>query len=155
MLPIVECLNYSHLVIGLTKVECVPMSLMSKAYSTAGYVKEEERISFEVFDKKTLITKARFFSLLGLDHDDIPIKPDSLSTTQIIGMFYQIGYTDRIPSITKFKKSNLPPLWNHLFTLLFKAFSEKVTGSDCASKSFMTIIYGLYHGISLDYGSML
>lgn len=66
-----------------------------------------------------------------------------------------MGYTDPMPSITKFKKSNLPPLWNDLFTFIFKAFSERVTGSDWANKSFMTIIYGLYHEISLDYGSVL
>lgn len=88
MLPIVECLKYSPLVIALTKVECVPMSPLSKAYSTAAYVKEEERISFEVFEKKTSVTKARFCSLLGLAHDDSLINLDSISTAQIFDMFY-------------------------------------------------------------------
>ncbi|CAI9275224.1 unnamed protein product [Lactuca saligna] len=46
-------------------------------------------------------------------------------------------------------------MWNILFTLLFKSFSERVTGSDSASKLFCTIIYILYHGINLDYGSIL
>ena len=66
-----------------------------------------------------------------------------------------MGYKDLIPSITKFKKYNLPPQWNGPFTLLFNAFYERVTGSDCKSKSFETIHYGLYHGINPDYGSVL
>ncbi|KAL7587405.1 hypothetical protein Lser_V15G38240 [Lactuca serriola] len=128
---------------------------MSKAYSTAAYVKEEERISIKVFEKKTSITKTRFSSLLGLANDETLINPYSISTAQIIDMFSKMGYTYPIPSITKFKKSNLPPLWSGLFTHLFKAFLERVSGSDCASKSFMTIIYGLFHGISLNCGSVL
>ena len=154
MLPIVECLKYSPLVNALTKVEQVQMSLMSKAYSTTIYVKEEERIAFEVLDKNTSLTKALFCSLLGLNHDDSMVNPDLISTAQVFDMFYQMGYTDPIPSITKFKKSNLPPLWNGLFTLLFKAFSERIIGSDCVSNS-MSILYGLYHGINSDYGLVL
>lgn len=38
MLPIVECLKYSPLVNALTNVEYVPMSLLSKAFSSAKYV---------------------------------------------------------------------------------------------------------------------
>ena len=46
-------------------------------------------------------------------------------------------------------------MWNGLFTLLFKIFSERVAGSDRTSRIFYTIIYGLYHGINLDYGAIL
>ncbi|CAI9264261.1 unnamed protein product [Lactuca saligna] len=40
---------------------------------------------------------------------------------------------------------------------LYRAYSTTkwVTGSDSASKFFCTFIYGLYHGIKLDYGSIL
>ena len=39
--------------------------------------------------------------------------------------------------------------------LLFKSFSEHVAGSDSASKLIYNILFGLYHGIKLDYGSIL
>ncbi|CAI9288312.1 unnamed protein product [Lactuca saligna] len=42
-------------------------------------------------------------------------------------------------------------MWNNLFTLLFRSFSKRVTGSDCASKLFMTMMYGIYSGSNLDY----
>lgn len=125
MLPIVECLKYSPLVHALTKVECVPMSLLSKAYSSASYVQTEERILFEIFEHKASISKARFCSLLGLTYVNSMVNPDSISTAQIIEMFYQMGYTDPIIAIAKFNESNLPPQWNRLLTLIIKAFSIK------------------------------
>ena len=64
-------------------------------------------------------------------------------------------YTETLTTVTKFKKSCLPPQWNGLFTLMFKGLSERSAGSDGASKSFMTVLYGLYHGIDLDYGSII
>lgn len=46
-------------------------------------------------------------------------------------------------------------MWNALFTPLFKGFSERVAGSEKASRFFYTFIYGLYHGVNLDFGSIL
>ncbi|CAH1431384.1 unnamed protein product [Lactuca virosa] len=66
-----------------------------------------------------------------------------------------MGYTEVLTTVIKFKKSCLPPQWNGLFTLLFKGLSERVAGSDGASKAFMTLLYGLYYGINMDYGSIL
>lgn len=70
-------------------------------------------------------------------------------------MFYQMGYLGNISLLSKFKKPNLHPMWNRLFTLLFKSFSECVTGSDSANKLFCPIIYGLYSGINHYYSSIL
>ena len=46
-------------------------------------------------------------------------------------------------------------MWNGLFTLLFKSFSERVTASDCVSKLFMTIMYSVYSNVNLENGSVL
>lgn len=45
-------------------------------------------------------------------------------------------------------------MWNGLFTLLFKSFTERVIASDSASRLFCTIIYGLFSGVNLDYGTI-
>lgn len=66
-----------------------------------------------------------------------------------------MGYIGDISLVLKFKWPFLSPMWNRLFTLPFKSFSERVVGSNNASKLFYTIIYGLYHGINLDYGLIL
>lgn len=66
MLPIVECLNYSPLTIALTQMENFPLSLLSKAHSSAKYIMEEQRIIFEIHNHTTSITKNRFLTLFGL-----------------------------------------------------------------------------------------
>lgn len=113
--------------------------------------KLEDVIHFEVANHKTSISKSHFCKLLGLITPEVSVDPESIPATNMIEMLYQMGYTD---DISKFRKS-LPPMWNGLFTILFKSLSERVTGSDSASKHFYTLIYGLYHGINLDYGSVI
>lgn len=151
----IECLKYSPLTISLSRMENVPLSLLSKAYSSPNYIKEEQRITFEIHNRKTSITKSRFCSLLQLLQSDDMINPESVSSAALFDMFFQTGYKETLSSISKFRKPNLPPQWNRFFTLLFKGFSERVTGSDCASKLFMAILYGLYTGSNIDYGCIL
>lgn len=109
-------------------------------YSTTSYDKGKGRIFFDIFDQETSVLKVIFRSLLGLTSDASLVNPDSITSTQLFTMFYDMGYTDILTTVTKFKKLCLPPQWNGLFTLLFKGFVERVVGSDGASKSFMTIL---------------
>ena len=85
----------------------------------------------------------------------IDLTPFVYEPYMLFSMFYQMGYTEILTTITKFKKSCLPPQWNGLFTLLFKGLSERSAGSDGASKAFMTMLYGLYSGLNLDYGPII
>lgn len=123
--------------------------------SSSNYNPNEGVITSEVDSNKTSIFKNQFCRLLGFTAIESLVDPESISSSTIIEMFYQMGYLKNITLLSKFRKPNLPPLWNGLFTLLFNNFSERVTGSDSASKLFCTIIYGLYIGINLDYGSIL
>lgn len=147
--------HYMLHVIALTQIESVPMSLLSQVYTTASYDKNKERIYFEIFNHKTSISKARFGYLLGLANDASVISPDFITTTQLFSMFYDMGYTNVLTTVTKFKKSCLPLQWNGLLTLINKGLAERVAGSDGTSKGLMTILYGLYHVINLDYGSLI
>ncbi|CAI9279258.1 unnamed protein product [Lactuca saligna] len=155
MLYVVECLKYSPLVDVLTKVEIVPMSFLSHVYSTTFYDKANERIHFELHDEKVSISKSRLCALIGLSQDSSLVNPDSITTGQLFTMFYQMRYTETLTTVTKFKKSCLPPQWNVLFTLLFKGLSERSAGFDAVSKAFMTVMYGLYNWLNLDYGTII
>ena len=99
------------------------MLFLSLVYSTAFYDKANERIHFELHDEKISISKSRFCTLIGLSQDPSLVNPDSITTGQLFTMFYQMGYTETLTTVTKFKKSYLPPQWNGLFTLLFKGLS--------------------------------
>ena len=60
MLQIVECLKYSPLVHALSKVECVPMSVLSQVYSSANYIKVEECITLTYLIRKLPSPKLGF-----------------------------------------------------------------------------------------------
>lgn len=90
-------------------MELVLMSLLSKAYSSASLVKVENKISFEIHDWKTSITKAYFYTILGLPQIADMINPESISNRALLEMFYQIGYKENLTSVSKFQKPNLPP----------------------------------------------
>lgn len=131
------------------------MSLVSQVYSSASYEKNKERIYFQIHSKKASISKGRFCSLLHLVVDSSVISPDFITTSQIFLMLYEMGCTDVLTTISKFKNSCMPSQWNGLLTLLIKGLAERSAGSDGTSKGFLTILYGLYNGINLDYGSII
>ena len=134
MLHVVEVIKYSPLVIALTQIETVPMSMLSQVYTTTSYDKNKQRIYFEIFNHKTSIFKAHFSSLLGLGVDASVISSDFIAMTQLFWMFYVMGYIDVLTTVTKFKKSCLPPQWNGLLTLINKGLAERVAGSDGTRK---------------------
>lgn len=153
--PMIECLCFTPLSQALTTAESIPLIHISKELSTTSYVLADDVINFEVASRKTSSTKARLCRMLGFGTSEGLVDPISISLVDLIHMFFQMGYNGELSLLSNFKKSNLPPIWNGLFTLLFKSFSECVFGSDNTSKLFITIIYGLYHDINLDYGSIL
>ncbi|KAI3752475.1 hypothetical protein L2E82_24508 [Cichorium intybus] len=153
--PMIECLKYSRISKALTTSASVPISLLSAAYSTAFYNKAEELVTFEVGNVKTKISKSRFSKLLGFTETTDLVDPKSLQPVTLPRLFYQMGYKGNITQLSKFAKKGLLPQWNALFTILFKSFSERTTGTDSASKLFYSFFYGLYHDVNLDYGSIL
>lgn len=151
----IECLRFLPLAQALTIAESIPPVYLSKAYLSATYVLADDVINFVVDSQKTSITKSRFCRILWFDTTERLVDLDSISFIDLIHMFYQMGYLGETTLLSKFKKPNLPTMWNGLFMLLFKSLSERVSCSDSASKLFYTIRYGLYHGINLDYGYIL
>ncbi|KAL7595628.1 hypothetical protein Lser_V15G29607 [Lactuca serriola] len=153
--PIIECLKYSQIAPALSWVESVPMTMLSQVYATAYYDKAVERVFFEVADHKTSISRQRFCTLLGFAADSSRINLETIPVGLLYSMFYNMGYTEVLISVAKFKKSCLPPLWNGLFTVLFKGLSERSSGSDGASRLFLSIMYAVYNGVNLDFGLVL
>ncbi|KAI3791031.1 hypothetical protein L2E82_04572 [Cichorium intybus] len=153
--PITECLKFSRISEALTKHASVPLVHLSSAYSSAFYNKKEEIITFEVASVKTHVSKSRFGKLLGFTETENLIDPESLQPVVLQKRFYQMGYKGDIDLLSKFTKKGLPPYWNALFTILFKSFSERTTGTDSTSKPFYTLFYGVYHDLNLDYDSIL
>jgi len=151
----IECLKFSRLSQALTATAQVPLVHLSTAYSSAVYNKNDQSISFEVASNKTSVSLSRFRKLFDLPSSEHTIHPDSVSPANIQNAFYRIGYSGDISKLSNFMKSSLPPVWNGLFTILFKSFSERVAGSDSASKLFYTLMYGLYSRADIDFGFVI
>ena len=131
------------------------MEFLSQIYATAHYDKVVDRIFFKVSHHKASISKQRFCSLLGFEADPTRVNPETIPMGHLFNMFYNMGYTEALTSVAKFKKSCLPPQWNGMFTVLFKGLSERSSGSDCSSRLFLSILYGIYNGINVDYEFVL
>nr|KAJ0220199.1 hypothetical protein LSAT_V11C200056640 [Lactuca sativa] len=168
MLYVVECLKYSPLVDALTKVEVVPMSCLSLVYSTAYYDKIHERIHFEIHNEKTSISKHRFCALIGLSQDQSLVNPESITTGQLFSIWdipkpLPPSQSSRSPAFLLngmafsrcFSKDSLSEALAQMVQASFKGLSERSAGSDGASKFFMTVLYGLYHGINLDFRTII
>lgn len=69
-------------------------------------------------------------------------------------MFHKIGYNSDLSLLSKLKKHVLPPVWNALFTILFKCLLERITGSDGASMIFYSLMYELFSRENVDYGTI-
>ncbi|KAL7590355.1 hypothetical protein Lser_V15G35622 [Lactuca serriola] len=147
MSPVIECLKYSQLAPALSRIETVPMVALSQVYATAYYDKAVDRVFFEV--------APCFCTMLGFAADPSRVHLETIPVGMLYNMFYNMGYTEVLTSVARFKKSCLPPQWNGLFTVLFKGLSERSSGSDGASRLFLSIMYGVYNGINLDYGFVL
>ena len=101
MFPIIECLKYSQIAPALSRVESVPMVLLSQVYATAHYDKAVDRVFFEVSDHKTSISRQRFGTLLGFAADPSRINPETIPVGHLYNMFYNMGYTEVLTSVEK------------------------------------------------------
>ncbi|KAL7605852.1 hypothetical protein Lser_V15G18825 [Lactuca serriola] len=155
MFPIMECLKFSPIAPAISRAETVPMEFLSQIFAIAHYDKVVDRIFFDVFEHKASISKQRLCSLLGFEPDSSRVNPETILMGHLFNMFYNMGYTEVLNTVRKFKKSCLPPQWNGMFTVLFKGLSERSAGSDGTSRLFLFIMYGIYNGINMDYGSVL
>ncbi|CAI9277151.1 unnamed protein product [Lactuca saligna] len=118
--PMIEYLCFSLLAQTLTMAEIVPFVHLSKAYTIENYIQVDGIITFEVASHKTSISKACFYRCLGFTATEGLGDPNSIFSSALIEMFYQMGFIGDISLLSKFRKSSLPPMWNGLFTLLFK-----------------------------------
>ena len=82
------CLRYSPLSQALTMAILIPLVHLFKAYSFATYIRADGIITFEVATNRTPINKARLYKMLLLDSSEGLVDPYSISSTDLIDMFY-------------------------------------------------------------------
>lgn len=74
--------------------ESVPLIHLTKAFSTTNYEQSEALITFRVDSHQTSISKSQFYKLLGFTVIDDLVDPESIPSSAIVAMFYQMGYIE-------------------------------------------------------------
>ncbi|KAL4583030.1 hypothetical protein LXL04_007594 [Taraxacum kok-saghyz] len=134
----------------------VSMKALTKAYTTSKYNTAKNIIEFELEEGiRTTISKSSFTKLLYLSTDPALMDPDQISSSDMITTFNQMGHTPILTRLSAFKKNKLPSLWSCMFTILFKCLAERQTGTDSASKQFLTLLHALFNDLPIDLGKIL
>ena len=137
-----EFLKSSVLKKALTAQADVSIKALTKAYTTSKYNSAKNVVEFELeMGTRTAISKSSFTKLLNLSTDQALIDPDKISSADMINVFNQMGHTPVLTRLSAFKKKKLLSIWSCLFTILFKCLAERQTGTDSASKQFLTLMY--------------
>ncbi|KAJ9561421.1 hypothetical protein OSB04_006581 [Centaurea solstitialis] len=66
-----------------------------------------------------------------------------------------VGHLEAINAPSQFNKSNLPPTFNTLFTILSRCLTGKRAAQDTATQSFLVLFYGVLFNKHYDYASLI
>ena len=83
---------------------------------------------------------------LGIAQYDKP--PSSDDILRFVNM---LGYNRELRNVSDFKRQFLPPIWNLFFSILNRSLTCKLGSLDQGNINIMTIMYGLFFNLNLDY----
>ena len=153
---LIEFLKSSDLNTALTAHAKVSMKALTKAYTTSKYNTAKNVVEFELETGiRTAISKLSFTKLLNISIEPALMDPDKISSSDMINTFNQMGHTPILTRLSAFKKNKLPSLWSCMFTILCKCLAERQTGTDSASKQFLTLLHALFTDLPIDLATIL
>ncbi|KAI3681416.1 hypothetical protein L6452_36211 [Arctium lappa] len=104
------------------------------------------------------INRRKLYDVFGLPtKSDLNLRKFSEEPTEeeILEFLRFIGYAVPITKRTNFRRQNLPPLWNVLFSILNRCLTSKVGSPDQSSHTILAIMYGIYYDLPLDYDGLI
>ena len=130
---------------------------MKKAYSTVGYDKDADTLSFELINgEDSLLTRNIFVSALG-GHQNIPELPpiyepfpsdDQLSLEEI-------GYDESPPNMVDIKNARFPAPWHMSVHFMLRCLSGKTGGTDAIVNDLLILLCGVYYNRNIDFETIL
>ncbi|KAJ9552865.1 LOW QUALITY PROTEIN: hypothetical protein OSB04_016910 [Centaurea solstitialis] len=123
-----------------------------------GYVLHPENKTYVTFHLNADLLRSSLHlpDLEALALDDFDVVP---SKDELLGFMRFLNYKedDKHPLNKRgdFCIMGLPPLWNTLFSVLNFCLTEKVGGHDQSSKSLLSIMYGIYFALNLDFTTLI
>ena len=124
--------------------------------SIVGYVSHptvKSLVPLEV-NVDTLRTALHLPTLEALNLDDFAQSPTDSELMEFLA-FHSYASIKPITKRTEFKRKGLPPLWNTLFSIVNCCLTGKVGSHDQTSHSMLSIMYGIYFNLALDYAQLI
>ena len=103
-----------------------------------------------VLNVNTLRTALHLPSLESLNLDAFAPTPTDDELIQFLE-FHSYAAQTKIVKRTQFKRKGLPPIWNTLFSIVNCCLTGKVGSHDQTSHAMLSIMYGIYFNLPLDY----
>ncbi|KAJ9546661.1 hypothetical protein OSB04_019204 [Centaurea solstitialis] len=160
--PVITAILRNHpLYTVLTKVVEVPMIYVQQVWNTLQFHADPDNHHFTAkLDHYTISFGVnKFRRILGFP--EVTSRPNAnqferfASLAVAMAGVESVGHLEAINAPSQFNKSNLPPTYNTLFTILSRCLTGKRTAQDTATQSFLFLFYGVLFNKHYDYASLI
>ncbi|KAJ9558178.1 hypothetical protein OSB04_012792 [Centaurea solstitialis] len=160
--PMITAILRNHpLYTVLTKMVEVPMIYVQQVWNTLQFHADPDNHHFTAkLDHYTISFGVnKFRRLLGFP--EVTSRPNAnqfepfASLAVAMAGVESVGHLEAINAPSQFNKSNLPPTYNTLFTILSRCLTGKRTAQDTATQSFLILFYGVLFNKHYDYASLI
>ncbi|KAJ9541880.1 hypothetical protein OSB04_028386 [Centaurea solstitialis] len=158
---IAEILKNHPLFVPLTKEADVPLIYVQQAWKLLEFHEIEDRCYYTTkIDHFTIsfgLNKFRY--LLGFP--SATSRPGAVqfepfdSVDEALASVRSIGYNAELHTTSGFNKTNLPPTYNTLFTILNRCLTGKKTAHDTATQSMLLFFQGVLFNRHYDYAALI
>ncbi|KAJ9566782.1 hypothetical protein OSB04_002748 [Centaurea solstitialis] len=160
--PVITAILRNHpLYTVLTKLVEVPMIYVQQVWNTLQFHADPENHHFTAkLDNYTISFGVnKFRCILGFPEANSrpnvnQFEPYASLEVAMAGV-ESVGHLEAINAPSQFNKSNLPPTYNTLFTILSRCLTGKRMAQDTATQSFLTLFYGVLFNKHYDYASLI
>ncbi|KAJ9545485.1 hypothetical protein OSB04_025192 [Centaurea solstitialis] len=160
--PVITAILRNHpLYTVLTKMVEVPMIYVQQVWNTLQFHADPGNHHFTAkLDHYTISFGVnKFRRILGFPEANsrpnaTQFEPYASLAVALAGV-ESVGHLEAINAPSQFNKSNLPPTYNTLFTILSRSLTGKRTAQDTATQSFLTLFYGVLFNKHYDYASLI
>ncbi|KAJ9536628.1 hypothetical protein OSB04_un000177 [Centaurea solstitialis] len=158
---IAEILKCHPLFVPLTKEADVPLIYVQQAWKLLEFHETEDRCYYTTkIDHFTIsfgLNKFRY--LLGFP--SATSRPGAVQfepfdgVDEALASVRSIGYNAELHTTSGFNKTNLPPTYNTLFTILNRCLTGKKTAHDTATQSMFLLFQGVLFNRHYDYAALI
>lgn len=150
---LIVAINHSVLSTVMYSSFFVPMTCLSLTGSTNVFNKMTKVVTFQLTnDKPYKVTKRQFAPIVKLSYSGSFYE---VTNEHIAYMFNEMSHQPPLTTISHFRKSAFPYVWNFLFSIFLRCLNGHSSGIDKEKLEVYAMIAGLYYDLNVDYVTQL